>query len=99
MREPLNTDDSEPEVPVFAASPANAKSDVAAKKAFIEVLMKRGFESATVTQSPADVTASRHGQTYYFEVKYTSRPKAYFGAATLTEWEAALAHEDRFRFV
>lgn len=95
----MNTDDCDREAPAVDATPANAKSDVAAKKAFVEVLMKRDFESAIVTKSPADVTATRHGKTYYFEVKYTSKAKAYFGAATLTEWEAALAHEDRFRFV
>lgn len=77
----------------------NSKSDVLAKAAFIEVLLKRGFSSARVTKAPADITATRDDETYYFEVKYTAREAQYFGAATLTEWEAALRFEDRFRFV
>jgi len=77
----------------------NARSDVGAKEAFIEELLRRGFEEARVTGSPADITALKGTDTYYFEVKYTAQESRYFGAATLTEWEAALAHEDRYRFV
>jgi len=77
----------------------NLKSDVDAKVAFIQTLKSRGFESARVTQSPADITASKDGQTYFYEIKYTARNKSYFGAATLTEWEAALQHEQHYRFV
>jgi hypothetical protein len=76
----------------------NKKSDVAAKQAFIEELRHRGI-AARVTASPADVTAMVDGQPNYFEVKYTRRTDNYFGAATLTEWEAAIAHEGRFWFV
>jgi Holliday junction resolvase len=75
------------------------KSDKPAKQAFIEELRRRGFENPRVTASPADITAERAGETYYFEIKYTRRKTRYFGAATLTEWKAALAHSERFLFV
>jgi Holliday junction resolvase len=77
----------------------NLKSDVAAKLAFVEVLLREGFEDARVTCSPADITALRDGEVNYFEIKYTAQAYQYFGAATLTEWEAALNHESRFWFV
>jgi len=75
------------------------KSDKPAKRAFIEKLLREGYENPRVTATPADVTAEREGQTYYFEIKFTRRTTWYFGAATLTEWKAALANADRFRFV
>lgn len=78
---------------------ANLKSDVNAKVAFIEELHSRGFDSAKITRSPADITATKNGRTFYFEIKYTTQSKAYFGAATLTEWEAALHNEDCYYFV
>jgi hypothetical protein len=78
----------------------NPKSDVPAKRAFIEHLMLvRGFDEARVTGKPADVTARKDGQTFYFEIKFTAQRDKYFGAATLTEWEAALTHEENYRFV
>jgi hypothetical protein len=77
----------------------NAKSDVNAKQAFIEELLRRGFDEARVTRSPADITARRGDETFYFEIKFTAQNNQYFGAATLTEWEAALRHEERFWFV
>jgi hypothetical protein len=77
----------------------NAKSDVDAKAAFVEELLRRGFDEVRVTGSPADVTAWRNGIVHYFEIKYTAQDSQYFGAATLTEWEAALIHEDHFWFV
>ena len=77
----------------------NLKSDVAAKKALCERLIADGFESAVIKGSPADVLAMKNGEQYYFEVKYTRQLDRYFGAATLTEWIAAVTHADRFRFV
>jgi hypothetical protein len=77
----------------------NAKSDVDAKSAFIEALLRRGYNKAKVTGSPADITAHRGGEIYYFEIKYTAQNSHYFGAATLTEWKAAPNHEERFWFV
>ncbi|MHC4562114.1 MAG: protein NO VEIN domain-containing protein [Planctomycetota bacterium] len=78
---------------------ANLKSDVDAKAAFAEELRGRGFDSVKITAAPADITATRDGEVHYYEVKYTGKDKDYFGAATLTEWQAARDHEDRFTFV
>jgi hypothetical protein len=77
----------------------NAKSDVDAKSAFIEVLLRRGYDEARITDSPADITAHRGGEIHYFEIKYTAQNGHYFGAATRTEWKAAMDHEERFWFV
>lgn len=88
------------DLPGMARNSLNSKSDVPAKKAFIEHLLKEGgFDEARITRQPADVTATRNGQVFYFEIKYTAQLTTYFGAATLTEWEAALAHETNFWFV
>jgi Holliday junction resolvase len=77
----------------------NVKSDAEAKQAFIKELLRRGFDEAKITSSPADITARRGSEVFYFEIKYTTKDSLYFGAATLTEWEAALRNEDRYRFV
>jgi hypothetical protein len=77
---------------------ANPKSDVAAKKAFVQELLRRGFDSASITKTPADITAMLNGQQHYFEIKYTTK-NLYFGAPSLIEWKAALIHEDRYWFV
>jgi Holliday junction resolvase len=77
----------------------NTKSDLDAKEAFISELRRRGFEEARVSGTPADITARRGSVVYYFEIKYTAQDSHYFGAATLTEWQAAITYEDRYRFV
>jgi hypothetical protein len=77
----------------------NLKSDVKAKEAFRIQLLARGFETAVITGTPADITATQAGQTHYFEIKFTRQVEKYFGAATLTEWDAALQFEERFTFV
>ena len=79
--------------------PSNPKSDVDAKAAFVVELSRRGFDTVKVTRSPADITAVRNGVIHYYEVKYTARGDLYFGAATLTEWEAAISNEANFTFV
>ena len=76
----------------------NKKSDVNAKQAFIHELKSRGYE-ARVTGAPADITATKDGQTWYFEIKMTHRTDRYFGAATMTEWKQALADSAHYRFV
>lgn len=76
----------------------NKKSDVKAKTEFVKILRERGFEAAVVS-SPADIKATKDGQTWYFEIKMTKRADVYFGAATLTEWRQALADPEHFRFV
>jgi hypothetical protein len=77
----------------------NAKSDLGAKQAFIVELLRRGFDEAQVTAKPADITARRGTESYYFEIKYTKQDKHYFGAATLTEWQAAITYEGHYLFV
>tara|TARA_B100001971_G_scaffold185540_1_gene184883 strand:+ start:481 stop:957 length:477 start_codon:yes stop_codon:yes gene_type:complete len=76
----------------------NKKSDVPAKKAFVEHLKKKGFDGVKVISSPSDIIAYKNGEKHYFEIKYTARKKDYFGEATLTEWEAAFKRK-QFRFV
>ena len=78
----------------------NKKSDVSAKAAFCKELCKnRGFASAEVTASPADITAIKDGITWYYEIKMTKRTDTYFGAATATEWEQAFRDPNHYRFV
>ena len=76
------------------------KSDVEAKGLFAERLRAGGlYESVSITRSPADITAIQAGLPHYFEIKVTDKQEQYFGAATLTEWEAALSNPERFKFV
>lgn len=75
-------------------------SDVKAKQAFCnELVNNRGFESATIVASPADIRAVKDGQEWFFEIKMTHRTDICFGAATQTEWAQAFADPDHFRFV
>lgn len=76
----------------------NQKSDVNAKSAYVDYLKSNGFE-ASVKSTPADIIATKDGQTWYFEIKMTKRQDVYFGAATLTEWQQAIKDPDHFRFV
>ena len=76
------------------------KSDVNAKQAFRnELLANRGFDTAEVVSNPADIRATKNGETWYFEIKMTKRGNIYFGAATETEWEQAFKDPEHFRFV
>ena len=77
----------------------NPKSDVNAKQAFRQELLRRGYDTARITRAPADITATKGDDTFYFEIKFTKQSQKYFGAATLTEWEAAICFENRFFFV
>ena len=77
----------------------NPKSDIPAKAAFVRNLKSKGFDDIKTPRAPADITAFLQGKKYYFEIKYTKAIGNYFGAATLTEWEAALKHSRRFKFV
>lgn len=74
------------------------QSDVTAKAAFAQELERRGYDNVCITKDPADITAERDGEKYYFEIKYTQRKKVYFGGATLTEWKAAIT-EKNYMFV
>ena len=64
-----------------------SKSDTLAKQTYINELLSQGFDTAVVKAEPADIVATKNGETWYFEIKMTSRTDTYFGAATLTEWE------------
>jgi len=77
----------------------NPKSDVSAKEAFCMALRQRGFEDVKIIASPADITAFCEGEQLYYEIKYTKKKDNYFGAATLTEWKAAMKYSDRYWFV
>jgi hypothetical protein len=74
-------------------------SDVRAKEAFINHLLSSGYDSAKVIKSPSDIVATKTGEEFYFEIKYTRKEKKYFGAATLTEWEFAINNQKNYRFV
>lgn len=76
----------------------HARRDVDAKQAFLIELERRGFV-AHVIREPADIIAEKGGERFYFEIKKTSRSDSYFGAATLTEWVAALEHPNHYYFV
>jgi hypothetical protein len=78
---------------------SNQKSDIAAKKAFSEELMQRGYENVRITSPPTDITAELNGVKFYFEIKKTAATKKYFGAATLTEWRVAYQNPSTFFFV
>ena len=75
------------------------KSDVPAKQAFINKLLAEGFDTAEVKAKPSDIVATKNGETWYYEIKLTSRTDTYFGAATLTERDQAFKTPDRYRFV
>ena len=77
----------------------NQKSDIGAKIAFKRELESRGYTEVRVIGSPADIRACRDDHEYLFEIKATSKSNNYFGAATITEWEAALRAPNYFRFV
>lgn len=77
---------------------ANNKSDVAAKQAYVNKLNAEGYK-ARITGSPADVTAEKDGETWFFEIKMTRHEDRYFGAATQTEWAQAFKDPEHFRFV
>ena len=74
------------------------RTDVPAKRAFLERLKAAGFE-AEITSAPSDIIAQKDGETWYFEIKMTEKNDSCFGAATLTEWEQAMKTPERYRFV
>jgi len=77
----------------------NKKSDVRAKEAYIKHLLNIGYNDARVISTPSDIVATKGGESFYFEIKYTAQKSKYFGAATLTEWEAALSMKNNYFFV
>lgn len=77
----------------------NDRSDIRAKQAYVEHLIKKGYIDVQIVNSPVDIIAYKNGQKYFFEIKATKRKNSYFGAATFTEWECALTNKDFFKFV
>jgi len=77
----------------------SSKSDVEVKEAFCKKLKRNGYEDIKVSASPADITAKMKNRTCYFEIKFTNVKKMYFGAATLTEWKAAIDDDNEYSFV
>ena len=77
----------------------NKKSDVEAKEAFCDELIKKGYTSPKITAKPSDVVAYKNDKKYYFEIKFTNQNENYFGAATLTEWKAAIENPDSYTFI
>ena len=78
---------------------ANSKSDVKAKEAYTKVLAEEGFKEIKIISTPTDISASKNGIKYFFELKFTNQTNKYFGAATLTEWECAINNLENFFFV
>jgi hypothetical protein len=78
----------------------NQKSDVEAKQKYADLLKADGYK-VEFANDPVDIIAEKDGKKFYFEIKYTRQKKMYFGAATLTEWEAAVDEDkqDSFYFV
>ena len=79
------------------------RSDDRAKGAFISkyLIGKMGYsiDDIGIIQAPADIKVTKGGKTTYYEIKSTIQEEKYFGAATITEWRAALEHPDNYYFV
>ena len=58
-----------------------------------------GYVDVENIHHPADLRATKDGETYWFEVKYTESVDKAFGAATMTEWQCALEHPEHFFFL
>ena len=59
----------------------------------------QGYEPEII-HKPVDIKATKNGEDYWFEVKYTEKHRGQpFGAATLTEWRKALEDPDKFKFL
>lgn len=76
-----------------------SNSDSGAKRT-LKQMLEQMFPDSTIetNRREADVILTRNNGTWYFEIKKTSKTDI-FGAATLTEWEAAFKHPDRYYFV
>ena len=79
----------------------NDRSDIMAKREYVELLTERGYEEIMIKSEPSDIVAFRKGEKYYFEIKAANSSKkgGGFGAATLTEWRQALETPDNYFFV
>ena len=73
------------------------KLDIRAKEAFRQHLVEnQGYDTADIVSAPADIKAVKGNETWYFEIKKTTKRK-YFGAATATGRKQAFADPDTSR--
>ena len=80
----------------------NRNSDSAAKNAFEKLIEALGYTIEDVGDVSADIAAQIENCKVYFEIKMTKEDRqkgVIFGAATLTEWTAAMANPRRYFFV
>ena len=75
------------------------QSDVDAKNAYVKHLETKGYKSIKIISAPADISAKKNGEVFYFEIKKTLKKDSYWGAASLTEWVAALENKSNYLFV
>ena len=68
------------------------------KLEFKKILERNGFK-AEITKEPADISATKDGVQWWFEIKYTLKDDSYYGGSTETEWQKAFEHQDHYRFV
>ena len=68
------------------------------KLRFKEILEENGFK-AEITKEPADISATKEGVPWWFEIKYTLKDDNYYGGSTETEWQKAFEDPDHYRFV
>lgn len=73
-------------------------SEKRAKTAFCAMLEILGFTDVRIAAAPADIVATKKGEVFYFELKYSSKkaPEIYFGSVTLREWRDAFRLENYF---
>ena len=79
----------------------NSRTAKYAKAKFKEYLREEGYTEIKQINHPTDFEAYKNGIHYYFELKMTSkRDGVYFGAASITEWNAGLGdNNSELRFV
>lgn len=68
------------------------------KQKFKKILEENGFK-AEISKEPADISATKDGEQWWFEIKYTLKNDNYYGGSTETEWQHAFKHPDHYRFV
>lgn len=74
-------------------------TDKYAKYVFCKYLEDKGYKDIKIINTPVDISARLGNETWWFELKKTSKTDKCFGATTLTELEKAQEHLAYFRFV
>lgn len=67
---------------------ASNRTDRYAIEKCIDWLQEQNFTEVTVTNHPTDIHAKKDGISYNIELKMTTKNDVYFGAASITEWNA-----------